>query len=449
MMKNLTLILCFGEPIAVLVIGGLFFLNDDVHLGVLFCLLIILIILSAFFSSTETALMRLNRYRLRHRARSGNRAAIVTEKLLKNTDKLLGLILLGNNATHILSAALVTIISIRIGGESAIFIGTTILTFVLLIFAEVAPKTIAARSPSKLALPSSLIYYPLLKITYPLVWLVNFLSNLLLILFGVNNTDEARSSISTDELKTIVSEETKKLQPRHRNILLNVLDLEDVTVDDIMVPRQEIVGIDLDDNWNNNLEVIRGSYYNRLPIYRGDIDEIIGTLRVRDVLNDIAENTLNKNMLLSKLTEPYFIPEGTSLNRQLINFQAKRERIALIVDEYGDIQGLITTEDVVREIFGEFEQANPNGSEPKISSEKNGSFIIDAGYNIRQLNQLMKWSFPTDGPKTLNGLIIEEMETIPEKSTLLKIDKYSIEILKTSENAINKVRVSVEDKEKS
>ena len=437
----------FGESIAVLAIGGSFFLNDDVHLGILFCLLIILILLSAFFSSSETALMRLNRYRLRHRASSGNRAAQITEKLLKDTDKLLGLILLGNNTTHILSAALVTIISIRIGGESAIFIGTTILTFILLIFAEVAPKSIAARAPSKLALPSALIYYPLLKITYPLVWLVNIFSNLLLRSIGIRNTDEGKTSISTDELKTIVSEETKKLQPRHRNILLSVLDLEEVTVDDIMIPRQEIIGIDLEDNWNENAKIIKNSYYNRLPIFRGDIDETIGVLRVRDVLDSIVDNTFDENIILEKLNEPYFIPEGTSLNKQLINFQTKKERVALIVDEYGDIQGLVTTEDVVREIFGEFEN-NPNGSEPKIKNDKNGNFIVDAGYNIRQLNQIMKWNLPIDGPKTLNGLITERLGAIPKKSSSLKINNYLIQILTTSDNTIKKVKVSVEKAKK-
>ena len=417
-------------------------MSDDVPLGLLFALLTGLLFLSAFFSSTETALMRLNRYRLRHRARSGLRSARLTESLLQRPDRLIGLILLGNNAANLAAAALVTVISIRIGGEAAIFVGMLILTFVVLIFAEVAPKTGAARNPSKLALPAALIYYPLRKIAYPLVWLINLMANGLLRLFGVRNEHEHGQALSTAELRTIVSEAGTLIPVRHQRMLLGILDLEDVSVDDIMIPRQEIIGIDLDEPWEKNLALIRDSRYSRLPVYRDDIDTIVGILRVRTIHNSLAHGTLNETSLMEKTLEPYFVPEGTPLNKQLANFQRHKHRVALVVDEYGDVQGLVTTEDIVREIVGEF-GADPAPLEPEIIRESDNSFVVDASSNIRQLNRLMNWNLPTDGPKTLNGLIVEQLETIPESGTGLTVARYPIEILDTSEHAIKKVRVSV------
>ena len=419
-------------------------MSDDVPLGPLFALLTVLLFLSAFFSSTETALMRLNRYRLRHQARSGLRSARLTESLLQHPDRLIGLILLGNNAANLAAAALVTVISIRIGGEAAIFVGTLILTFVVLIFAEVAPKTVAARNPSKLALPAALIYYPLMKIAYPLVWLINLMANGLLRLFGVRNEHEHGQALSTAELRTIVSEAGTLIPARHQRMLLGILDLEDVSVDDVMIPRQEIIGIDLDEPWEKNLALIRDSRYSCLLVYRDGIDTIVGILRVRTVHNSLAQGTLNETSLMEKTLEPYFVPEGTPLNKQLANFQRLKHRVALVVDEYGDVQGLVTTEDIVREIVGEF-GAGPAPLEPEIIRESDNSFVVDASSNIRQLNRLMNWNLPTDGPKTLNGLIVEQLETIPESGTGLTVARYPIEILDTSEHAIKKVRVSVPD----
>jgi len=419
-------------------------LSDDVPLGLLFALLTVLLFLSAFFSSTETALMRLNRYRLRHRARSGLRSARLTESLLQQPDRLIGLILLGNNAANLAAAALVTVISIRLGGEAAIFVGTLILTFVVLIFAEVAPKTIAARNPSKLALPAALIYYPLMKIAYPLVWLINLMANGILRLFGVRQGHDNGHALSTAELRTVVAEASTLIPARHQRMLLGILDLEDVSVDDVMVPRQEIIGIDLDEPWEETLALIRDSLYSRLPVYRDDIDTIVGILRVRTIHDSLAQGTLNETLLMEKVLEPYFVPEGTPLNKQLANFQRLKHRVALVVDEYGDVQGLVTTEDIVREIVGEFGAA-PAPVEPEILRESDNSFVIDASSNIRQLNRLMNWNLPTDGPKTLNGLIVEQLETIPESGTGLTIAHYPIEILDTTRHAIKKVRVSVPD----
>ena len=420
-------------------------MSDDVPLGLLFALLIILLFLSAFFASTETALMRLNRYRLRHRAKSGQRAAKLTEILLQQPDRLIGLILIGNNAVNLSAAALVTVISIRIGGESAIFVGTMILTIVVLIFAEVAPKTIAARNPAQFALPAALIYYPLMKLAYPMVWLINLMANGLLRLFGAHNAHDSSNDLSTAELRTIVTEARALIPDRHQRMLLRILDLEDVGVDDIMVSRQEIDAIDVDEPWEDNLEIIQSSRYSRLPVFRGDIDNIIGIVRIKNILSHLTNGTLTETILLDKTNEPFYAPEGTPLHIQLASFERLKHRVALVVDEYGDVQGLITTEDIVREIVGEF-GSDPGPETPDIFRESDDSFVVDAVSNVRQLNRLMNWNLPTNGPKTLNGLIVEQLETIPGSGTKLTVATYPIEILDATEHAIKKVRVLIPKK---
>lgn len=424
-------------------------MNDDVPIGVLFGLLFVLLLLSAFFSSTETALMSLNRYRLRHKARTGHRAARITEELLKRPDRLIGLILLGNNAVNLAAAAIVTVIALRLGGEGAIWIGTLALTFVVLIFAEVAPKTIAALNPTRLALPAALIYYPLQKLAYPVVWLINLLANGLLRLVGVRPDQIASHSLSAEELRTVVAEAGAMVPHRHQRMLLSILDLDEITVDDVMVPRQEIIGIDLDRSWERNLETIRDSEFHRLPVYRDDVDNIVGVVQVRRLLPDLANGSLSEARLLELMKEPYFVPEGTPLNRQLLNFQEHRRRLAFVVDEYGDVQGLITSEDILREIVGEFDSADAEPGDIGITRESDDSYIVDASTNVRQLNRVMNWSLPTDGPKTLNGLIIEQLETIPESGTGVTVADYPIEILDTTEHGIKKVRVSTPDEQEA
>ncbi len=414
---------------------------DDVPIGLLFGLLFLLLFLSAFFSGTETALMSLNRYRLRHRASAGNRAARITEKLLERPDRLIGLILLGNNAVNLTAAALVTILSLRIGGEGAIFAGTLILTFVVLIFAEVAPKTIAALNPTRIALPAAMIYYPLLKLAYPFVWTINLIANAVLRLVGVRPEQISSHSLSAEELRTVVAEAGALVPSRHRRMLLSILDLDGMTVDDVMVSRPDIIGIDLDKPWSENLQTISTSEHNRLPVYRDDIDNIVGVATVRSLLRDIAAGTLDEARLLEVTREPYFIPEGTPLNRQLLNFEQQRRRAAFVVDEYGDVQGLVTTEDILREIVGEFDR---NRSTEEIGVERqDDGFVVDASANVRHLNRLMNWSLPTDGPKTLNGLIIEQLETIPDPGERVTVTDYAIEILETTEHAIKSVRIEV------
>ena len=414
-------------------------MGDDASLAGLFGLLAPLLLLSAFFSGSETALMSLNRYQLRHKARAGHRGARLAERLLKRPDRIIGLILLGNNLVNVYAASIVGVYAFRIGGEPAAAIGAVLLTLVVLIFAEAAPKTLAALQPERLAFPAAVIYYPLLKITYPIIWLTNAMSNGVLWLFGVRGGDTELQSLTREELRTVVFEAGARISTRYRSMLLSILDLEKVTIDDVMVPHNEIVGIDLDADDADIAEIISHSEHTRLPVYRDSIDQVIGILHLRKLAN-LAEEGLDKASLRSLLTEPYFVPEGTPLSKQLVQFQRRREHIALVVDEYGDIQGIVTLEDILEEIVGEF-TTDPADEYEDVVRESQDSFIVDAAANIRELNRSQDWDLPTDGPKTLNGLIVERLENIPAPSTCLKIDGYPIEIVEVEDNRIRTVRI--------
>lgn len=413
---------------------------NEVPLGTLFWLLGLLLLLSAFFSSTETAMMSINRYRLRHRARQGHRAARLAEALLERPDRLIGLILLGNNFANILSSALVTVIALRLGGEGAIAIGAGLLTLVILIFAEVAPKTLAALHPERLAMPAALVYYPLLKVTYPLVWLVNLMANGVLRILGVSTAHTQGHALSHEELRTVVSEAGALIPKRHQRMLISVLELQDVTVDDIMVPRNEIDGLDLEDDWEEILQQITESRHTRLPVYHGDLDKVAGILHLRSIMGELADGKLTPEHLVSKALEPYFVPEGTPLHTQLVNFQRAKRRLALVVDEYGDIQGLVTLDDILEEIVGEF-TTDPADIYRDVQTEADGSFIVNGSANVRELNRMMGWRLPTDGPKTLNGVILERLETIPQAGARLALGSYDLEIVQTADNAVRTVRV--------
>ena len=414
-------------------------MSDDVSVAGLLAVLGLLIMLSAFFSGSETALMSLNRYQLRHKARQGHRGVLLAERLLRRPDRLIGLILLGNNLANFSAASLVAIIALEIGGEPAVALGTLILTLVVLVFAEAAPKTLAALSPEKLAFPASMIYYPLLKITYPVVWLINVMANGFLYLLGVRSNDNDLHSLSREELRTVVNEAGKRISNQYRQMLISILDLEQVTVDDVMVPHNEIVGIDLEDDDEEIGRIIAESQHSRLPAYRDNIDHVVGVLHMRKLAN-LARTDLDKETLQRLLDEPYFVPEGTPLSTQLVQFQRRRERVALVVDEYGDIQGIVTLEDILEEIVGEF-TTDPAGEEAAVVKEARDSFLVDATANIRELNRAQEWDLPTDGPKTLNGLIVELLETIPPPGTCLKISGYPIEIVETDDNRVRSVRV--------
>jgi Mg2+/Co2+ transporter CorB len=415
-------------------------LSDAAPLSLLVILVIVLLALSAFFSGTETALLSLNRHRLRHQARSGNRRARVAEWLLQRPERLIGLILLANNAAKLAAATLVTVLALRVGGGTAIAVATLILTFVVLVFCEFAPKTIAALNPARIALPAALIYHPLQKLAYPVVRLLNLIANGVLRLLGVRTDLLAAHSLSAEELRSVVAEAGIMVPRRHQRMLLSILDLDAITVDDIMVPRQEIVGLDLDRTWEENLAVIQTTPHDRLPVYREYIDNIIGVTRIRDLLPELTRGELTQAILLERIREPYFVPEGTTLNKQLLSFRQHRRRSAFVVDEYGDVQGLITTQDIINELLGELDQ-DSSAVELGVTKESDQSYVVDASANVRQLNRVMNWNLPTDGPKTLNGLIVEQLETIPQSGTGVTVADYPIEILDTSEHGIKRVRV--------
>jgi Mg2+/Co2+ transporter CorB len=414
-------------------------LGEDVPLSALFGLLITLLVLSAFFSGSETALVSLNRYQLRHKARQGHRGARLAETLLQRPDRLIGLILLGNNLVNFSAASLVAIIALEMGGEPAVALGTLLLTLVVLIFSEAAPKTLAALHPERLAFPAAMIYYPLLKITYPIVWLTNVASNGVLYLLGVRSSDAELQPLTREELRTVVHEAGGRISSRYQQMLLSILDLEKVTVDDVMVPHNEIIGIDLDDEIADIEAIISKSEHTRLPVYEDNIDNIVGILHLRRLAN-LAPMSFDKTSLRELLDEPYFVPEGTPLSKQLVQFQRRRERVALVVDEYGDIQGIVTLEDILEEIVGEF-TTDPADQIEDVVREGADSFLVSGTANIRELNRAQGWELPTDGPKTLNGLILELLETIPEPSTCLKISGYPLEIVASDDNRVRTVRI--------
>ena len=415
-------------------------MSDDVPLGALIGALVVLLMLSAFFSGSETALMRLNRYRLRHQARDGRRAAQLAEKLLERPDRLIGLILLGNNLVNFTAAALVTLIALRIGGEPAVAVATLLFTVVVLIFSEAAPKTWAALHPERAAFPAVFIYYPLLFVTYPIVWLVSVFANAVLWLLGVRGSEATISALSNEELRTIVYEAGSLISRKYRSMLINILDLEKVTVDDVMVPHNEIAGIDLNDSLEEISAVIRTSEHTRLPVFRDSIDQVTGLLHLRRVANLASDAQFDKSDIEALSEEPYFVPEGTPLSTQLVQFQRAKQRFALVVDEYGDIQGIVTLEDILEEIVGEFTTVPANG-EDGITREEDGRYLVNGTANIREINRLLNWTLPTDGPKTLNGLILEYLENIPSPGTCLKIGDYPIEIVHSDDNRVQAARV--------
>ena len=415
---------------------------NEVPLSVLFGALIFLLILSAFFSSSETGLMTLNRYRLRHLVQKKHRTAMMAHRLLERPDRLIGLILLGNNFVNILASALTTIIALRLGGETGLAIGTGILTLVVLIFAEVAPKTLAALHPERIAFPAALIYTPLLKVLYPLVWVINGIANTLLNMVGVDTKGVNSHHLSTEELRTVVNEAGALIPKRHQSMLISILDLEKVTVEDIMIPRSEIQGIDLDDDWADIKEQLTHSQHTRLPIYRDDIDNIVGILHIRHVMHQMASahEEFSKESLEGNMREPYFIPEATPLNTQLLNFQRQERRIGLVVNEYGDIQGLVTLEDILEEIVGEF-TSDPSTNVRDVHPQEDGSYLVDGSVLVRDLNKMLRWSLPIDGPKTLSGVIVEYLESIPEPGISIKIKDYAIEIVQIADNTVKTARI--------
>jgi len=383
--------------------------------------------------------MSLNRYRLKH-LRKRNRGAKLALKLLNRPDRLLGLILIGNNAVNILASALGTVIAIRLFGDAGIAIATAVLTVVILVFSEVTPKTLAALHPERIAFPAAYVLNGLMRVLGPAVWLMSSISNGLLRVMGIDTERRPEDALSSEELRTIVNESGPMIPPRHKRMLLNILDLEQVTVDDIMVPRQELYGIDLDDDDPTLLARLQRSPYSRVAVYREDISNISGVLHLRTLGQFLqADGTVDRDAIQRAADEPYYVPEGTALNLQLLNFQKLRRRFGIVVDEYGSVLGLVTLEDILEEIVGEFTSGLENESS-EISREADGSFLIDAGASIRDINRVLQWELPSEGPRTLNGLILEHLQVIPEANLGLRIGDYDLEITQLRGRMISRVR---------
>lgn len=413
---------------------------DTLPYSVLFGILVFLILASGFFSGSETSLMSLNRYRLRNLANKNHKGAQKALRLLEKPERVIGMILLGNNFVNILAATIASIIGIRLLDDAGPWVSTFVLTGIVLIFAEVTPKTLAALNPEKYALPSAYILEPLLKILSPFVWLINKTTRALFHLMGISDKQQSTTSLSSDEIRIVVHEASSMIPQQHQRMLLSILDLEKVTVEDIMVPRNEVTGIDIEDDWETIQKHLANSQHTRLPVYAGDIDHIIGIIHVRNVINLFQSGEGSRDSLRSIIREAYFVPISTQLHTQLLNFQKEKRRIALVVNEYGDIQGLVTLEDILEEIVGEF-TSDPAANIKDVHQMEDGTFLVNGSASIRELNKLLNWKLPTDGPKTINGLIIEYLEHIPEPGTSMLIADHPMEIVHTTRNTVKTVHI--------
>ncbi|WP_404394945.1 HlyC/CorC family transporter [Stutzerimonas chloritidismutans] len=412
---------------------------ENLHPGFLVGLLVFLLLCSAFFSSSETGMLSLNRYRLRHQAKEGHRGAQRASELLAHPDRLLGTILVGNNFVNILASSIATVLAMQLWGEAGIAIATIGLTIILLIFGEITPKTLAALRPEMVAYPVSLPLKLLQKVLYPLVAMLGWVSNGLLKLLGVDLSNKGNDSLSTEELRSVVRESGTDLPLNRQSMLLGILDLERVTVDDIMIPRNEVTGIDLDDDLESIIGQLRTTPHTRLPVFRNDINQIEGIVHMRQIARLLSHDQLTKESLLEACNEPYFVPENTPLSTQLLNFQKQKRRIGIVVDEYGDVRGIVTLEDILEEIVGEFSNQDVLRS-PDIHPQDDGTLVIDGAAYIREVNRALGWKLPCDGPKTLNGLITEALEHMPDSGICLQIGNYRLEILQAADNRVKSVR---------
>ena len=423
---------------------------DEISIFLLAIIVVLLLAIAAFFSGSETGMMAVNRYRLRHLANDGHKGAIKTAGLLERTDRLLGLILLCNNVVNFYAASLFTLIVVRYLGDTVgQALGPLIFTAIFLVVSETAPKTVAAYRPEQFAFPASHVLKPLSVVCYPLVWAINRASNKFLALLRLKLDDTQQTSLSREELKTALSEAGKTLPAKHLNMLLGILDLEQITVADIMAPRNEIAGLDINDDVNEILDYLTQTSHTRLPLYRGSLDELVGVIHVRRVLRLLRDaDEITREDLEQVAEEPHFVPLNMSLNAQMLAFQQARKRLGFVVDEYGIIQGLLTLEDILEEIVGEF-TTDFQAHHVDIVKQQDGSYIIDGSAPLRDINRQLGWTLPADGPKTLNGLVLERLETMPEPGTSLKIDNVTLEITQVTDNAVKSVRVKLLDEQYS
>jgi len=415
----------------------------ELPVSILFGTILGLTLMSAYFSGSETAMVALNRYRLRHLVKEGHKGARMAGDLLARTDRLLGVILLGNNLVNNLAASIATVIGLRLMGDTGVVLAPVLLTVFFLIFAEVAPKTIAAQTPERIAFPSAYVLTPLLKFFYPGVVAINAVANAVVKPFTPRHDEFGDDSLSVEELRTVVNEGVG-IHNQGQSMLLGILDLEKVSVDDIMVPRSEIVGLDIDDGIGDILNVLASSQHTRLPVYKESINNIIGILHLRRLaryLQRPGEEELTKADLMQLTEEPYYVPEATPLHTQLFNFQKEKRRIALVVDEYGDVQGIVTLEDILEEIVGEF-TTDFAANIPEIHPQEDGSYFIDGMALLRDINRALGWELPVAGPKTLNGLVLEHLETIPDSNLCLRLGDYLIETLQIKDNVIKSLKIT-------
>jgi Mg2+/Co2+ transporter CorB len=416
---------------------------DELSLGTLSLALIVLLVTSGFFSIAETAMMAANRYRLKHRAQRGARGARLALSLLNHTDRLLGVILLGNNLINAAAATLASIITIRLfgRGEWALAAGTVAITFLILVFSEITPKVVGAQYADRLAPLVSYVLTPLLRFTRPVVWFVNLFVQGLLKLFRFRPAAQPSTTLSQEELRSLVLEGAQYFRGKHKTMLANLMDLEAITVDDIMTPRSQIHALDLEDKPSLLRQQLATTYHTRLPVYEGSLDNIVGMLAVKSVLPAMqGGGELDAERIRAVLRPPYFIPLGTPLLTQLQQFQTDRQRVGLVVDEYGELQGLVTIDDIIEEIIGEFTTQAPGGPE-SFRREPDGSVIVDGMAPLRTLNRRLGTQFPLEGPKTLNGLIVEALGEIPEAGISFKVDGQAVEILQTQDRAVRVVRL--------
>ena len=408
--------------------------------------LLALLFLSAFFSAAEIGMMTLNRHRLRHLAEKGSRGAKLASRLLERPDRLLGIILVGNNVANIGASFVTSLLTLELLGEKWIAVGAGALVFVVLVFAEVAPKTFAALKPERVGLPAAYVLFPLLYVLYPAVWLVNLLGNWLLRLLGVSVKAKTEHEITAEELRALVREADVLIPETHQDMLLGILDLEKLTVEEAMLPRNQIDGIDLETPWEQIVAQITNSHHTRLVVYRGSLDNVVGIIHVRKVLNLMREGRFELDALQQILLEPYFVPEGTTLTTQLLGFKQVGRRLGLVVDEYGDIQGLITIDDILEEIVGDFTRKT-TGTFGGLLQEPDGSYVVRGSMSLRDLNRQLDWSLPTEESRTLNGLVTEYLEDIPAPGTSLMLNDYMVEVLKIRGTAVELARVKRIDRE--
>jgi magnesium and cobalt exporter, CNNM family len=416
---------------------------DDIPLGTLALALIILLVSSGFFSIAETAMMAANRYRLKHQAARGARGAKLALSLLAQTDRLLGVILLGNNLINAAAATLASIITVRLfgKGEWALALGTVAVTFLILVFSEITPKVVGAAYADKLAPLVSYALAPLLRTVRPVVWFVNLFVQGLLRLFRFRPAAQPSTTLSQEELRSLVLEGAQYFRGKHKTMLANLMDLEAITVDDVMTPRSQIHALDLNEKPALLRQQLVTSYHTRLPVCEDSLDNIVGVLAVKSILHAMqAGGDIDAERIRAVLRPPYFVPLGTPLLTQLSQFQADRQRLGLVVDEYGELQGLVTIEDIIEEIIGEFTTQAPGGPE-SFRREPDGSVVVDGMAPLRTLNRRLGTRFPLDGPKTLNGLIVEHLGEIPDAGISFKVDDQAVEIMQTQDRAVRVVRL--------